>query len=122
MCDEFALDKSFLDTLVKALESTLRDLVFYSVGILINITLHAGSRARILERDVISKLIEVLKDSNIEDLDLSKVCAKAIHNVAGESNYWEPEMISKMDTILTDIGDELDSIMVSCIQSNLPRT
>ena len=32
-------------------------------------------------RGIIPKLIEVLKDSNIEDIDLSKVAAKALHNM-----------------------------------------
>ena len=64
------------------LDHTLRDLVFYSVGIIINITLHDESRLKILEKDiVVPKLIDVLKDSNIEDIDLSKVAAKALHNM-----------------------------------------
>lgn len=64
------------------LDHTLRDLVFYSVGIIINITLHEDSRISILEKNiVVPKLIEVLRDSNIEDIDLSKVAAKALHNM-----------------------------------------
>lgn len=64
------------------LDHTLRDLVFYSVGIIINITLHEDSRIKILEKEiVVPKLIEVLRDSNIEDIDLSKVAAKALHNM-----------------------------------------
>ena len=36
----------------------------------------------ILEKEiVVPKLIEVLRDSNIEDIDLSKVAAKALHNM-----------------------------------------
>lgn len=31
---------------------------------------------------MLAKLIDVLKDSNIEDMDLSKVAAKALHNLA----------------------------------------
>lgn len=35
-----------------------------------------------MEKDnIIPKLIGVLKDSNIEDIDLSKVAAKALHNL-----------------------------------------
>jgi hypothetical protein len=35
-----------------------------------------------LEKEiVVPKLIDVLKDSNIEDIDLSKVAAKALHNM-----------------------------------------
>ena len=37
---------------------------------------------------MIPKLIDVLKDANIEDMDLAKVAAKALHNVAAERNYW----------------------------------
>ena len=94
------------------LDNTLRDLVFYAVGIIINITLHESSRPKILEKGTINRLIEVLKDSNIEDMDLSKVVAKAIHNMTGDNNYWSKEAIEKLDELLTNIGDELDSIMV----------
>ena len=31
---------------------------------------------------LIGKLIDVLRDANIEDMDLSKVAAKALHNLA----------------------------------------
>ena len=81
-------DKNFLETLVVVLDHTLRDLVFYAVGIIINITLHPSARPKVLDKQVIPKLIEVLKDSNIEDLDLSKVTGKALHNMTSESNYW----------------------------------
>ena len=100
------------------LDHTLRDLVFYSVGIIINITLHEESRVKILEKDiVVPKLVDVLRDSNIEDIDLSKVAAKALHNmtqVKGKMNdYWSNESITKLDDVLQNLGDELDSIMVS---------
>ena len=93
LCEEFVSDKHFLEALIIILDHTLRDLVFYSVGILINVTLHQASRPKILEKGVIQKLIDVLKDSNIEDLNLSKVAAKALHNITTESNYWNIETI-----------------------------
>lgn len=82
LCDEFVSDSTFLEALTVVLDHTLRDLVFYSVGIIINITLHDDSRIKIMEKDiVVPKLVDVLKDSNIEDIDLSKVAAKALHNM-----------------------------------------
>lgn len=93
LCEEFVRDKTFLEALTIILDHTLRDLVFYSVGIIINITLHSLSRPKILEKGVICKLVDVLKDSNIEDLNLSKVTAKALHNITQESNYWNRETI-----------------------------
>lgn len=44
LCDEFVSDVTFLEALTVVLDHTLRDLVFYSVGIIINITLHEDSR------------------------------------------------------------------------------
>lgn len=44
LCDEFVGDSTFLEALSVVLDHTLRDLVFYSVGIIINITLHEDSR------------------------------------------------------------------------------
>jgi len=75
-------DKTFLEALIVVLDHTLRDLVFYAIGIIINITLHEDIRPKILDKNMIPKLIDVLKDANIEDMDLAKVAAKALHNVA----------------------------------------
>ena len=58
---------------------------------IINITLHETIRPKVLDKGVIPKLIDVLKDSNIEDMDLSKVSANALHNMAVERNYWNIE-------------------------------
>jgi hypothetical protein len=122
LCNEFVNDGTFLEALTVVLDHTLRDLVFYSVGIIINITLHEDSRQKILEQDIIvPKLVDVLRDSNIEDIDLSKVAAKALHNMTSVkvdsktsvSNYWNNDTIKKLEEVLESLGDELDSIMVS---------
>ena len=91
LCLEFVNDKTFLEAICVVLEHTLRDLVFYTIGIVINITVHEATRPKILDKGIVSKLIDVLKDSNIEDMELSKVSAKALHNIAGENNYWTLE-------------------------------
>lgn len=113
MCEEFVSDKTFLETMIVVLDHTLRDLVFYTIGIIINITLQESSRPKVLDKNIIAKLIDVLKDSNIEDMDLSKVSAKALHNIVGDSNYWTIDHIKKLDEVLTSLGEELDSIMVT---------
>lgn len=82
LCEEqFTTDEVFLKTLVLVLDHTLRDLVFYSVGIIINISLHAKVLPALMEHNVVNKLIEVLRDANLEDMELAKVAAKAIHNL-----------------------------------------
>ncbi len=82
----FSLEEEFLSMLVVVLDHTLRDLVFYSVGIIINMSLHEEVRPALLKMPVVDKLIEVLKDANLEDMDLAKVAAKAIHNLQGVNN------------------------------------
>ena len=72
--------------LVIVLDHTIRDLVFYSVGIIINMSLHEEVRPNLLKLPVIEKLIDVLRDANMEDMDLAKVAAKAIHNLQGVAN------------------------------------
>jgi len=101
---------------VLVLDHTLRDLVFYSVGIIINISLHKSVRPALMEHNVVSKLIEVLRDSNLEDMELAKVAAKAIHNFEGVDNissFWSEDSIKKLDGVTLQLGEELDSIMVS---------
>ena len=44
LCEHFVSDKSFIEALVLILDHTLRELVFYSIGIIINITMHEEPR------------------------------------------------------------------------------
>ena len=64
--------------LIVVLDHTIRDLVFYSVGIIINMSMHEEVRPALLRLPVIDKLVDVLKDANLEDMDLARVSAKAI--------------------------------------------
>ncbi len=84
--NEFSQEEQFLSMLVVVLDHTLRDLVFYSVGIIINMSLHQEVRPALLKLPVVDKLIHVLSDANLEDMDLAKVAAKAIHNLQGVEN------------------------------------
>lgn len=88
ICELILDDATFLQTLCVVLDHNLRDLVFYSVGIIINISLHskgdtaANKLLAITEGgSVLEKLVDVLKDSNLEDMDLARVAAKALHNL-----------------------------------------
>ena len=83
---EFSNEEGFLSMLVIVLDHTIRDLVFYSVGIIINMSMHADARPALLKLPVVDKLIDVLKDANLEDMDLARVAAKAIHNLQGVTN------------------------------------
>ena len=122
MCDTFVGEKTFVEGMVVVLDHTLRELVFYTIGIIINVTMHEVPRKKLtqLQPALIPKLIDVLRDANIEDMDLSKVAAKALHNLvikqsdnAKEDIVWQHDWIKKLDEILSSLGEELDSIMVS---------
>ena len=115
---EFTKEEEFLGMLVVVLDHTLRDLVFYSVGIIINMSLHEEVRPALLKLPVVDKLIDVLRDANLEDMDLAKVAAKAIHNLQGVQNtneFWSEEAVKKLDEFTRTFGEELDEIMVSSI-------
>ena len=70
-----------------------------------------------LKMPVVDKLIEVLKDANLEDMDLAKVAAKAIHNLQGvrehTNKFWSKEAVKSLDEFTVTFGEELDEIMVS---------
>ena len=98
---EFVEDATMSEALVVMLDHTLRDLVFYVVGILINVSLHtAGKINKILDQGLVDKLVDVLRDSNIEDMELSKVASKALLNLVGQTMYWTSELIDRLDQIL----------------------
>ena len=48
LCEEFVTDKTYLEGLMVVLDLTLRDLVYYTVGIIINITLHEKTREKLM--------------------------------------------------------------------------
>lgn len=123
LCDKFLEDHSFLQTLTIVLDHNLRDLVFYSIGIIINISLH-GEKDKVARRmlgqesvegsSLLDKLVDVLKDSNLEDMDLARVAAKALHNlqkVPDANKYWSDELVEKLDELTKSLGDDLDGIM-----------
>jgi len=116
LCEAFVADTQFVEAMVLILDHTLRELVFYTIGILINVTMHEAPRRRLLSLQpaLAAKLADVLRDANIEDMDLSKVTAKALHNLAvdREAGSWPAELIKRLDDILASLGEELDSIMV----------
>lgn len=51
LCEEFVVDKTYLEGLMVVLDLTLRDLVYYTVGIIINITLHEKTREKLLQQE-----------------------------------------------------------------------
>ena len=81
--NEFSQVDGFINMLIVVLDHTIRDLVFYSVGIIINMSMHEQARPALLQLPVVDKLIDVLRDANLEDMDLARVSAKAIHNLQG---------------------------------------
>ncbi|TNV74288.1 hypothetical protein FGO68_gene13245 [Halteria grandinella] len=119
LCEEFVTDRQFIEALILILDHTLRELVFYTIGIIINMTMHDSPRAKLCQQQplLVSKLTDVLKDANIEDMDLAKVAGKALHNLAvctkqeGATFSWSSEQIKRLDEIVTNLGEELDSIM-----------
>ena len=123
MCETFVGEKNFVEGIVVVLDHTLRELVFYTIGIIINVTMHEGPRKKLsqMQPALIPKLIDVLRDANIEDMDLSKVSAKALHNLvirslgdgSKEDIVWQHDWLKRLDDILSSLGEELDSIMVS---------
>lgn len=109
-CALVADSDTLLKVLVEALDSKLRDLVFYNIGLLINIGLNPLGRKKITKM-CLSKLILTLKESNIEDMDMSKVLCKALISFCEEKFLWNNADIQAADDIWTEIGEELDSIM-----------
>lgn len=59
----------------------------------------------------LSSIIEVLKQANIEDMDMAKVACKALISFCDEKQRWDNESIQACDDICSEIGEELDSIM-----------
>lgn len=65
----------------------MRDLVYFSMGIIVNISLYgkgdktATKLLGLSDANILEKLVDVLKDSNLEDMEMARVAAKALHNL-----------------------------------------
>ena len=62
--------------------------------------------------------MDVLKDSNLEDMEMARVAAKALHNlqkVPNAGKYWSDSLVERLDELTKSLGDDLDGIMVSSI-------
>ena len=128
ICNYFLEDKTFIQTLCCVLDHNLRDLVFYSVGIIINISLH-GKAEKIFSQlfsqsdcNILEKLVDVLRDANLEDMDLARVAAKALHNlqkVPDANKYWSESLVERLDELTQSLGDDLDGIMGSLAGYNI---
>ena len=102
--------ETLLKALVDVLETKTRDILFYNIGLLINISLNPVGRKKVTKL-WLNKVILVLKESNIEDIDLSKVVCNALVSFCEEKFLWNNADIQATDDIWSEIGEELDSIM-----------
>ena len=104
-------EAAFLDDLLDVVKSENKDLVYYGIGIVINITLHKECRLAILSRPFIDQLTHAFSVYELEDMDLAKVAIKALLNLTEEASYWTEDQIKNLDAQLLHIGEELDEIM-----------
>ena len=82
---------NLIKMLLFIVDSGQRDLVYYGIGILINVTLHKECRVALLSQALIAKLTTVVRDCNIEDMDLAKMSLKCLLNLTAETIYWSED-------------------------------
>jgi hypothetical protein len=113
MIPVFCESKLVFETITAILDHSLRDLVYFNIGLVINLSLEVESRKK-LYSGCLPKLIGVLRDSNIEDLDMSKVCSKALKNLCNETtiSQWSNDEITNCMEVVESIIEDFDSIMV----------
>lgn len=89
---------------------SLSDLVYYDVGLIMNLSLSPKGR-KLMTKLCLPKLCEVLQDSEIENIELSKVVCKCITNFCKEKQFWTNDLIEQVDETVSTIGEDLDSIV-----------
>lgn len=66
--------------------------------------------------------MDVLKDSNLEDMEMARVAAKALHNlqkVPNAGKYWSDSLVERLDELTKSLGDDLDGIMEVATEEEL---
>ena len=108
--DSFLDNEKLLDAIEGLLSHHIQDLVYFNVGLIMNLSLTARGR-KLMTKRCLTKLCGVLRDSEIENIELSKVVCKAISNFCQETQFWTEELRSEVDEIVSSIGEDLDSIV-----------
>lgn len=66
---------------------------------------------KLLIKQTLPKLASLLKSSEIENIDLSKVICKCLISLCQEKSFWPNEVIKSVDETVSNIGEDIDSIM-----------
>lgn len=106
----FMVDNAMDKLLVALLDSTNRELVFTSVGILINLMVDRENRHIIKRENGVQKLIDVLRDFGQNDWHLASMVCQVFWNVSEQMNssydcFGNPEADDLCD-VLTEFLDE----------------
>lgn len=94
-----------------------RDVVFYSIGILINLTVDKEFKESKTCTEIFFALIELLEDCTIDDIEILGCAFKALVNIITDNlkNNSETmtQMFARLDKILNGFGEECDIILTS---------
>lgn len=111
------LELKFQKAILVLLKHRRREVVYYSIGILINLSINQEFKQGSTCREIFMGLVELLEDSTIDDTDILKTSLKALVNLINDN--LKPSMpglgvyFSRLDKVLTNFGEECDIILSS---------
>jgi hypothetical protein len=94
-----------------------RDVVFYSIGILINLTVDRDFKESSTCVEIFGALVELLEDCTIDDIEILGCAFKALVNIISDNlknnSDLKTDLFGRLDKILIGFGEECDIILTS---------
>lgn len=107
----------FHDAVSVLIDHRSREVVYYSIGILINLTQDKKFKTSSACLDIFHSLVELLDECNIDDIDILSCSLKALTNIIYDNLKNNNEKLmrdfSNLDKILQKFGEECDIILTS---------
>lgn len=107
----------FEEALIVLLDHRSREIVYYSIGILINLTQDKEFKESSCAISAFHKLVMLLEECQIDDVDIIGCALKALTNIIFENikNTTKDviKSFSKLDQLLDRFGEECDLILLS---------
>ncbi|CAH8872287.1 unnamed protein product [Trichobilharzia szidati] len=108
--NELGQQNAFLYLLIQALDSSRPDLVYSTLGVLINLMTDIEQRPMLRTLEGLPRLLEILRDFAGHDWQLAGLSCKALWNyteLVGESfrELFDPEIMNELFSLLTEFTD-----------------
>ena len=106
------LDAKLHEAVMILLDSTSREIVYYSLGIIINLLADDEFKST-SSKLLVCSILEILSECQSDDFDIVGVALKALSIIVeNRSENIEPNQLSEIENCLVNLGTNCDKVML----------